>query len=91
MDRPQSRVLDLGCSSGLLSQELRSLGHYVVGVDVVTHPEVKERTDEFYQADLDQGLPTGLPTAVMKAATGPIISVPSPCARIACVTALRAR
>src|SRR5262245_56505222 len=62
MERPPAKVLDLGCSSGLLSQELRSLGHYVVGVDVVTHPEVKERTDEFYEADLDHGLPAGLPT-----------------------------
>ena len=53
-------MLDLGCSSGLLSDELRQLGHYVVGVDVVAHEAVKERTDEFYQADLDQGLPADL-------------------------------
>ena len=62
MARPPARVLDLGCSSGLLSEELRALGHYVVGVDVVAHPGVKARTDEFFEADLDFGLPAGLPT-----------------------------
>jgi SAM-dependent methyltransferase len=62
MERPPAKVLDLGCSSGLLSQELRARGHYVVGVDVLTFPEVKERTDEFYEADLDHGLPAGLPS-----------------------------
>lgn len=57
LDRPACRVLDLGCSGGLVSQQLRRLGHYVVGVDIVAHPEVKERTDEFHVADLDFGLP----------------------------------
>ena len=28
------KVLDVGCSSGLLSQRIRELGHYVVGVDI---------------------------------------------------------
>jgi SAM-dependent methyltransferase len=61
MERPPAKVLDLGCSSGLLSQELRALGHYVVGVDLITYPDVKERTDEFHEANLDHGLPDGLP------------------------------
>ena len=60
MRRPPGRVLDLGCSSGLLSEELRRLGHHVVGVDVVQHPAAEERTDEFYEADLDRGLPPAL-------------------------------
>ena len=60
MRRPPGRVLDLGCSSGLLSEELRRLGHHVVGVDVVQHPAAEERTDEFYEADLDRGLPPTL-------------------------------
>jgi glycosyltransferase involved in cell wall biosynthesis len=60
MQRPPARVLDLGCSSGRLSEELRQLGHYVVGVDIVAHPGVEERTDEFYEANLDQGIPSEL-------------------------------
>ncbi len=56
--RPASRILDLGCSSGLLAEQLRRLGHQVVGVDVHEFPEVTERTDAFYQADLNQGIPS---------------------------------
>ena len=50
--RPPSRILDLGCSSGLLSERLRRMGHHVVGVDVNEIDGVRERTDEFFKADL---------------------------------------
>lgn len=52
-----ARVLDLGCSGGLLSERIRALGHSVTGVDVVELPKVRDRVDHFIQADLDNGLP----------------------------------
>lgn len=55
--RRPGRVLDLGCSSGLLAEKVRNLGHYVVGVDAFGLPGVEERTDEFYRADLEGGIP----------------------------------
>ena len=33
------------------------MGHYVVGVDYIDEPGVHERVDEFFRADLDEGLP----------------------------------
>ncbi len=54
---PAGRVLDLGCSSGLLSERIRSLGHRVTGVDVSALPGVTDRVDRFLVADLDDGLP----------------------------------
>ncbi len=56
--RPQSRILDLGCSSGLLSERLRRMGHHVVGIDVNDIDGVRERTDAFVQADLNEGIPS---------------------------------
>ena len=58
--RPPARVLDLGCSGGLLARSCGRSATTWSGVDVVTHPEVKERADEFVEADLDHGLPAGL-------------------------------
>ena len=55
--RPSGRVLDLGCSSGLLAERVRKLGHHVVGVDIEALDHVEGRVDEFVQADLDQGIP----------------------------------
>ncbi len=55
--RPPSRVLDLGCSSGLLSERLRQRGHQVTGVDVAALPGVTERTDAFVKSDLNAGIP----------------------------------
>ena len=56
--RPPSRILDLGCSSGLLSERLRRMGHHVVGVDVNEIDGVRERTDDFFRADLNEGIPS---------------------------------
>lgn len=55
---PPARILDLGCSGGLLSEKLRQRGHYVVGIDQGEVPGVRERTDEFYVADLEKGIPS---------------------------------
>jgi glycosyltransferase involved in cell wall biosynthesis len=54
---PPSRVLDIGCSGGLLAEHIRAQGHAVVGVDYLEIPGVRDRTDAFIQADLDQGIP----------------------------------
>ena len=55
---PPSRVLDLGCSGGLLAERIRERGHHVVGVDYFEIPGVRDRVDQFFQADLSQGIPT---------------------------------
>jgi glycosyltransferase involved in cell wall biosynthesis len=55
--RPPSRILDVGCSGGLLAEKVRAAGHYVVGVDAIEIDGVKGRTDEFHLIDLDRGLP----------------------------------
>ena len=52
-----ARILDLGCSSGLLSERARGLGHELTGVDLLQFAEVEDRVDHFIQANLDQGLP----------------------------------
>lgn len=56
-ETPPGKVLDVGCSSGLLSSQIRDMGHHVVGVDYVEEPGVQGRLDEFVSADLDEGLP----------------------------------
>jgi glycosyltransferase involved in cell wall biosynthesis len=58
--RPPGRILDLGCSSGMLSAELRQLGHWVCGVDSGAAEGVDGRVDRFVQADLDDGLPAAV-------------------------------
>ena len=54
---PPSRILDLGCSSGLLGAKAKLLGHSVTGVDVLDIPAARERLDRFFIADLDRGIP----------------------------------
>ncbi|HEX6423173.1 MAG TPA: bifunctional glycosyltransferase/class I SAM-dependent methyltransferase [Acidimicrobiales bacterium] len=58
--RPPSRILDLGCSDGALGAALGAHGHTVVGVDVHEHKGVRERLSDFYEADLDAGIPDGV-------------------------------
>jgi len=60
--RPPSKILDLGCSSGLLAERLRDMGHYVTGVDVNEFEGVGERTGAFFKADLNQGIPPDVGT-----------------------------
>ncbi len=52
-----AKVLDLGCSGGLLAAKLRELGHYVVGLDRVEISGVRDRTDDFFVAELEGGIP----------------------------------
>jgi glycosyltransferase involved in cell wall biosynthesis/SAM-dependent methyltransferase len=54
---PPSRILDLGCSGGLLAVKMRAAGHYVVGVDTLEVPGVRKFTDEFYIGNLDSEIP----------------------------------
>jgi len=63
-ERKGAEVLDLGCSDGLLSMQICSLGHTVTGVDLEEHPQVHGRVDKFVQANLDFGLPADLPLSV---------------------------
>jgi glycosyltransferase involved in cell wall biosynthesis len=60
--RHPSKILDLGCSSGLLSARLREMGHEVTGVDLNEFKGVYDRTDSFFQADLNDGIPSGVGT-----------------------------
>jgi glycosyltransferase involved in cell wall biosynthesis len=57
---PPARVLDLGCSGGLFAEQVRALGHTVTGVDYIEVEGVRERTDRFFLADLNHGLPDGI-------------------------------
>jgi glycosyltransferase involved in cell wall biosynthesis/SAM-dependent methyltransferase len=54
---PPSRILDLGCSGGLFAERAREAGHEVTGVDALEVPGVRDRTDHFFVADLDAGIP----------------------------------
>lgn len=54
---PASRILDVGCSGGLLSERLRTRGHWVTGIDYVEVPGVRDRTDEFHVIDLVRETP----------------------------------
>ncbi len=56
-DMPPGKVLDVGCSGGLLGEKIRAMGHHVVGVDSYEEDGVRDRLDDFVQADLEQGLP----------------------------------
>lgn len=50
--RAPCRILDLGCSGGLLAEQLLERGHDVTGVDYVEVPGVRDRVSRFIRADL---------------------------------------
>jgi glycosyltransferase involved in cell wall biosynthesis len=51
------RILDVGCGPGWVAAELRRRGHHVTGVDITTTDGVTDRTDRFFEADVEGGLP----------------------------------
>jgi 2-polyprenyl-3-methyl-5-hydroxy-6-metoxy-1,4-benzoquinol methylase len=59
--RRGSRVLDLGCSQGMLARPLRERGVVVTGVDARPPEQLDIDLDDYYQRDLEQPLelPTG--------------------------------
>jgi len=70
---PPSKVLDLGCSAGLLAEKIRQAGHTVVGVDAIELPGVRERTDSFFLADLEKPLAPQIGTGFDVVIAGDII------------------
>jgi SAM-dependent methyltransferase len=54
---PPSKILDLGCSSGALSELLGHQGHRVTGVDSQQLGDVEGRMAHFCLADLERGIP----------------------------------
>lgn len=56
-NEPPAKILQLGCAGGLLAARARAEGHHVTGIDRQEIPGVRERTDDFHQADLAQGIP----------------------------------
>lgn len=59
--RNPGSVLDLGCGPGHLGSIFRKHGHTVVGVDLTETNGVEDRVDEFFEADLDKGIPAEIP------------------------------
>ncbi len=51
------RILDVGCGPGWVAAELRRRGHHVTGVDLIADEGIEERTDRFFAADVELGLP----------------------------------
>jgi methionine biosynthesis protein MetW len=54
--RPGSRVLDLGCSQGLLAKPLRDKGVRTTGVDVGPPERVSRDLDAYHRRDLEEPL-----------------------------------
>jgi glycosyltransferase involved in cell wall biosynthesis/ubiquinone/menaquinone biosynthesis C-methylase UbiE len=55
--RRPGRVLDLGCSGGLLAERLSAMGNEVTGVDKMEVSGVADRMASFVAADLNDGIP----------------------------------
>jgi 2-polyprenyl-3-methyl-5-hydroxy-6-metoxy-1,4-benzoquinol methylase len=49
-------VLDIGCGGGDFAAELRKNGNRVTGVDLLAEPVNREAFEQYFSADLDQGI-----------------------------------
>jgi SAM-dependent methyltransferase len=77
--RPVGRVLDIGCGDGRFAEYLKAAGHTVTGIDDVERPGVRDRVDEFIQADISRGLPPEVGTGYDIAIAGDVLEhVPNP-------------
>jgi glycosyltransferase involved in cell wall biosynthesis len=54
---PRCRILDLGCWGGFFAAHARAAGHEVTGLDCLEVPGVRDRTDHFVMASLEEGIP----------------------------------
>jgi 2-polyprenyl-3-methyl-5-hydroxy-6-metoxy-1,4-benzoquinol methylase len=70
---PGAKVLDVGCSGGTFAEHARAAGHHVTGVDFLEIPGVRDRTDRFFRADLEQGLPSEIGTGYDVVVAGDVI------------------
>ncbi|MFA5404831.1 MAG: bifunctional glycosyltransferase/class I SAM-dependent methyltransferase [Ignavibacteria bacterium] len=58
--KENQRILDIGCGDGLFSEHIGK-GNTKVGVDFIPESKsIKSNLDEYYQNDLNQGLPEAL-------------------------------
>jgi glycosyltransferase involved in cell wall biosynthesis len=60
--KENQRILDIGCGDGLFSEHITK-GNTKVGVDFIPESEsIKSNLDEYYQNDLNDGLPQDIKT-----------------------------
>ncbi|MFN0164935.1 MAG: methyltransferase domain-containing protein [Bryobacteraceae bacterium] len=50
------RILELGCGEGFIASRLASMGHRVVGVDLLDQPKHADAMECYFAGDLDHGL-----------------------------------
>ena len=69
----QSEVLDLGCSGGLLAEQLRKQGHTVTGIELEEVAGAAARVDRLVIANLEDGIPAEVGDAYDVAIAGDVL------------------
>jgi 2-polyprenyl-3-methyl-5-hydroxy-6-metoxy-1,4-benzoquinol methylase len=49
-------VLDIGCGEGVLASEIKQAGNRVTGIDLLPRVERQDNLEQYFSADLDQGI-----------------------------------